>query len=153
MQQLVPRPSLPYIQRGPSTSGFPMPSPPPAQIGAPVSEIDTPALIIDLDAFERNLDAMASAVGKFGVRLRPHAKTHKSPVIAAKQIARGAVGMCCQKVAEAEILVAGGVADVLVRNAAVGARNRERLAAPARDAGTSVCGDAAALIARLAQAA
>jgi len=66
-----------------------MPSPPPAQIGAPFSEIDTPALIIDLDAFERNLDAMAAAVGRLGVRLRPHAKTHKSPVIAAKQIARG----------------------------------------------------------------
>ncbi|MDG9697329.1 hypothetical protein QC281_45605, partial [Streptomyces sp. DH17] len=60
---------------------------PPTQIGAPLSEIDTPALIIDLDAFERNLDTMAAAVGKLGVRLRPHAKTHKSPIIAAKQIA------------------------------------------------------------------
>lgn len=130
-----------------------MPSPPPAQIGAPFSEIDTPALIIDLDAFERNLDAMASAVGKLGVRLRPHAKTHKSPVIAAKQIARGAVGMCCQKVGEAEILVAGGVGDVLVSNEVVGARKLERLAALARHARISVCVDDPAIIEQLAQAA
>ena len=130
-----------------------MPSPPPAQIGAPFSEIDTPALIIDLDAFERNLDAMASAVGKLGVRLRPHAKTHKSPVIAAKQIARGAVGMCCQKVAEAEILVAGGVGDVLVSNEVVGARKLERLAALARHARISVCADDPVMIEQLAQAA
>ena len=118
-----------------------MPSPPPAEIGAPFSDIDTPALIIDLDAFERNLDAMAAAVGQLGVRLRPHAKTHKSPVIAAKQIARGAVGMCCQKVAEAEILVAGGVGDVLVSNEVVGARKLERLASLARHARISVCVD------------
>jgi hypothetical protein len=57
---------------------------------------------IDLDAVERNLDAMAYAVGKLGVRLWPHAKTHKSLVIAAKQIARGAVGMCCQPVGRIE---------------------------------------------------
>jgi 3-hydroxy-D-aspartate aldolase len=130
-----------------------MPSPPPAQIGAPFSEIDTPALIIDLDAFERNLDAMAAAVGKLGVRLRPHAKTHKSPLIAAKQIARGAVGMCCQKVAEAEILVAGGVGDVLVSNEVVGGRKLERLAALARHARISVCVDDAAIVEQLAQAA
>ena len=130
-----------------------MPSPPPAEVGAPFSEIDTPALIIDLDAFERNLDAMAAAVGKLGVRLRPHAKTHKSPLIAAKQIARGAVGMCCQKVAEAEILVAGGVGDVLVSNEVVGARKLERLASLARHARISVCVDDPAMIEQLALAA
>jgi len=130
-----------------------MPSLPPAEIGAPFSEIDTPALVIDLDAFERNLDAMAAAVGKLGVRLRPHAKTHKSPVIAAKQIARGAVGMCCQKVGEAEILVAGGVKDVLVSNEVVGTRKLERLAALARHARVSVCADDPAMIEQLALAA
>jgi len=126
---------------------------PPAQIGAPLSEIDTPALIIDLDAFERNLDTMATAVGNLGVRLRPHAKTHKSPIIAAKQIARGAVGMCCQKVAEAEILVAGGVSDVLVSNEVVGLRKLERVAALARHARISVCVDDATVVGQLAQAA
>lgn len=126
---------------------------PPAQIGAPLAEIDTPALIIDLDAFERNLDTMAAAASQLGVRLRPHAKTHKSPIIAAKQIARGAVGLCCQKVAEAEILVAGGVSDVLVSNEVVGMRKLERLASLARHARISVCVDDAAVVEQLAQAA
>ena len=126
---------------------------PPAQIGAPLSEIDTPALIIDLDAFEHNLDTMAAAAGKLGVRLRPHAKTHKSPIIAAKQIARGAVGMCCQKVAEAEVLVAGGVSDVLVSNEVVGLRKLERLAGLARHARISVCVDDSIAVAQLALAA
>ena len=85
--------------------------PPPARIGAPADDIDTPALVIDLDAFEDNLAAMASYTAKAGVRLRPHAKTHKSPMIAHKQMALGAVGQCVQKVAEAEealnILVLG----------------------------------------------
>jgi D-serine deaminase-like pyridoxal phosphate-dependent protein len=83
-----------------------MPTMPPAEIGAPVSEIDTPALIVDLDALTRNLEKMAALVKRLGVRLRPHAKTHKSSVIAARQIA---LGVCCQKVSEAEALVAGGV--------------------------------------------
>ncbi|WP_025034039.1 DSD1 family PLP-dependent enzyme [Bradyrhizobium sp. DOA9] len=126
---------------------------PPAQIGAPFSEIDTPALIIDLDAFERNLDTMAATVSKLGVRLRPHAKTHKSPIIAAKQIARGAVGLCCQKVAEAEILVAGGVSDVLVSNEVVGLRKLERLAGLARHARIGVCVDDAIMVEQLSHAA
>jgi D-serine deaminase-like pyridoxal phosphate-dependent protein len=126
---------------------------PTAQIGAPLSEIDTPALIIDLDAFERNLDTMAAAAARLGVRLRPHAKTHKSPIIAAKQIARGAVGMCCQKVGEAEILVAGGVSDVLVSNEVVGVRKLDRLAGLARHARISVCADDARAVEQLAQAA
>jgi D-threonine aldolase len=127
--------------------------PPPAEIGAPLSAVDTPALLIDLDAFERNLDAMAEASKKLGVRLRPHAKTHKSPIIAAKQVARGAVGVCCQKVSEAEVLVAGGVADVLVSNEVVGASKIARLASLARHARISVCVDHLDMIAPLAAAA
>ncbi|MEE8454704.1 MAG: DSD1 family PLP-dependent enzyme, partial [Limibaculum sp.] len=106
--------------------------PPPAAPGMGIDAIDTPALVVDLDAFERNLVRMADAVAAAGVRLRPHAKTHKSPVIARRQIALGAVGACCQKVSEAEILVDGGVDDVLVSNQVVGARKVERLAALAR---------------------
>ena len=126
---------------------------PPAEIGAPLSAVDTPALLIDLDAFERNLDAMADAGKTLGVRLRPHAKTHKSPIIAAKQIARGAIGVCCQKVSEAEILVAGGVSDVLVSNEVVGAYKLERLARLARHARISVCVDHPDIVAQLAAAA
>ena len=126
---------------------------PPAEIGAAFSAIDTPALVIDLDAFERNLDAMAAAARTLGVRLRPHAKTHKSPIIAAQQMARGAVGVCCQKVAEAEVLVAGGVGDVLVSNEVVGARKLERLAQLARHARIGVCVDHPDVIEQLAAAA
>ena len=114
----------------------------PARIGDPIDEIDTPALIVDLDAFERNVKKMAEFAAKNGVRLRPHAKTHKSAAIALKQIAQGAVGQCCQKVGEAEALVRGGVKDVLVSNELVTKSKVQRLAALARDATIGLCFDA-----------
>ena len=64
----------------------------PARIGASFDEIDTPALVVELDAFEHNLRKLADFARKAGVRVRPHAKTHKCPAIALKQIALGAVG-------------------------------------------------------------
>ncbi len=106
-----------------------------------LEDVDTPALLLDLDAFEFNIQLMADFAKKFGINHRPHAKTHKSPVVAQKQIAAGAVGQCCQKVAEAEILVAGGVSDVLVSNQIVGRRKLDRLAGLARNAKISVCVD------------
>jgi 3-hydroxy-D-aspartate aldolase len=115
--------------------------PPPAQAGQSFNEIDTPSLVLDLDAFERNLVTMAAFTQAHGVRLRPHAKTHKSPEIALRQIAHGAVGQCCQKVSEAEILVAGGVQDVLVSNEVVGAAKLDRLAKLAQQARISLCVD------------
>lgn len=118
-----------------------MPLPPPAHIGMPADEVDTPALLIDLDAFERNLRKMADFAQEAGVRLRPHAKTHKSAHIARLQMDLGAVGVCCQKVSEAETLVEAGVSDVLVSNQVVGARKLERLAALARHAKIGVCAD------------
>ena len=118
-----------------------MPTLPPAMPGMPLSEVDTPALLIDLDAFERNLKRMADAVSKAGVRLRPHAKTHKSPIIGQKQIALGAVGLCCQKVSEAAVMVEGGVQDVLVSNEVIGARKLDRLAALSRQARVIGCVD------------
>jgi 3-hydroxy-D-aspartate aldolase len=129
-----------------------MPSMPPAEIGAPFSEIDTPALVIDLDAMERNMALMAERVKALGVRIRPHAKTHKSAIIAAKQVALGAIGICCQKVAEAEALAAGGVRDILVSNEVVGARKLRRLAALARQVSISVCVDRFEQIALLGEA-
>jgi 3-hydroxy-D-aspartate aldolase len=130
-----------------------MPLPPPARLGAPLPEIDTPALIIDLDAFERNLTAMAAYTARLGVRLRPHAKTHKSPLIAAKQIAHGAAGICCQKLSEAEILVAGGISDVLITNEIIGSQKLERLAHLARHARIGVCADNVSAVGGLAAAA
>jgi D-serine deaminase-like pyridoxal phosphate-dependent protein len=118
-----------------------MPIAPPAAIGAPLAQVDTPALLIDLDAFERNLKRMADFAKSAGVRLRPHAKTHKSPDIAARQMALGAVGVCCQKVSEAEVMVAGGIGDVLVSNEVAGAGKLDRLAALAAKARIAVCTD------------
>src|SRR3712207_5448546 len=115
--------------------------PPPAEPGMRAEEVDTPALLLDLDSFEHNLDRMAALLEPTGARLRAHAKTHKSPVIARMQIARGAVGQCVQKVAEAEALAWGGVADILVSNEVVGARKLARLAALHRLARVAVCAD------------
>ena len=114
---------------------------PPAAAGMAFADIDTPALVIDLDAFERNLKRMADFVAKSRVKLRAHAKTHKSPIIAAKQMELGAVGVCCQKVSEAEVLVEGGIGDVLVSNEVAGAAKLDRLAALARRAKIAVCVD------------
>ena len=66
-------------------------NPPPAEIGVAVAEVETPALIIDLDALDRNIAKMAEFAKVAGVRVRPHAKTHKSTAIALRQIARGAI--------------------------------------------------------------
>jgi D-serine deaminase-like pyridoxal phosphate-dependent protein len=115
---------------------------PPAEIGTRLDDVDTPALVVDLDAFERNLTRLAEFTRSAGVRLRPHAKTHKCPAIALKQIALGAVGQCCQKVGEAEALVRGGVKDVLVSNQVVGLAKLRRLASLARDAEIGLCFDA-----------
>lgn len=112
----------------------------PAEKGMRVEEVDTPALLVDLDAFETNLKRLADAVAG-RVRVRAHAKTHKCAEIAKRQIAAGAVGVCCQKVSEAEALVEGGVADVLVSNEIVGARKLERLAELAKRAKIGVCVD------------
>src|SRR5262252_7488785 len=126
---------------------------PPAEIGMPLDEVDTPALVVDLDAFERNLKRLADRVGSTEVRLRPHSKTHKCPVIALKQMELGAVGVCCQKVSEAEAMVYGGVADVLVTNEIVGRQKLRRLMGLAQMARLGVCVDDPAQVADLETAA
>ena len=126
---------------------------PPAVAGMREEEIDTPALIIDLDAFEFNLDTMAALLAPTGVKLRAHAKTHKSPVIARLQMARGAVGNCVQKVAEAEVLAWGGIPDILVSNEVVGAAKLARLSALSRIAKVAVCADDAGQVAAIEAAA
>jgi D-serine deaminase-like pyridoxal phosphate-dependent protein len=117
-------------------------------VGDRLEEVDTPALILDLDAFEKNLETLNRAVGK-RVRVRAHAKTHKCPEIAKRQIAAGAVGVCCQKVSEAEALVEGGIQDVLVSNEIVGAPKVRRLAELSQRARLGVCVDNAANLADL----
>jgi len=126
---------------------------PPAVPGMTEDVIDTPALVIDLDAFEFNLDRMPALLEPTGVKLRAHAKTHKSPVIAKLQMARGAVGNCVQKVAEAEVLAWGGVPDILVSNEVVGAVKLARLSALSRIAKIAVCADDAGQVAAIEAAA
>ncbi len=95
----------------------------PAAIGMAEKDISTPALIIDLDAFEKNVKLMGDFIKEKGIRHRPHAKTHKSADIARYQIEHGgACGICCQKVSEAAALVAAGIRDVLVSNQVVAPR-------------------------------
>jgi 3-hydroxy-D-aspartate aldolase len=118
----------------------------PAEIGTAIEAIDTPCLLIDLDAYQRNIARMARFIAAHGLRLRAHAKTHKCADIAFDQITAGAVGICCQKVSEAEALVYSGVRDVLVSNEVVNGRMIERLAALASQARVLVCADDAANI-------
>ncbi|HVO88440.1 MAG TPA: DSD1 family PLP-dependent enzyme [Casimicrobiaceae bacterium] len=128
-----------------------MPQRVPARIGDPVDAIETPALVLDLDAFERNLDRMAAAT--HGLRLRPHAKSHKCAEIARAQIARGAVGICCQKTDEAAALIAAGIRDVLVTNEVVARSKIARLVELAREANVGVLVDAPGPILELSSAA
>lgn len=125
---------------------------PPAEIGMAESEVDTPALLVDLDVFQDNLAHMACQIKGDEVRFRPHAKTHKCPEIALRQIELGAIGVCCQKVGEAEAMVAGGVGDVLVSNQVVGSSKLERLAKLAGEARIGVCVDNAENIKDLGRA-
>ena len=76
--------------------------------------IDTPALVLDLDALERNMARLARDCAAAGIAFRPHSKTHKSPWVAARQRTSGAAGVCAAKLGEAEVLVAGGIDDVLI---------------------------------------
>jgi D-serine deaminase-like pyridoxal phosphate-dependent protein len=130
-----------------------MPAYPPGAPGMPLDDVDTPALILDLDAFEANLCRMRDSLAGAAVALRPHAKSHKCPQIALRQIALGAVGVCCQKVSEAEALVEGGVGDVLIANEVVGRAKLLRLAALATQSRVAVCADDAGNVAALDEAA
>lgn len=135
---------------------------PPAVVGAPVETVETPAALVDLDALEGNIVAAAELLRRVApagkaVTIRPHMKAHKTPEIAARQVALsgGLVkGVCCQKVVEAEAAVAGGVADVFVCNQVVDERKIARLAALAAGGATvSALVDAPENVAQLSAAA
>ena len=87
-----------------------------ALIGVPGGrhQLDTPALLLDLDAMERNIARMAQFAEDHGVRLRPHVKTHKSAAIAQRQLAAGAIGVSCATLGEAETMAAAGIPGVLI---------------------------------------
>jgi D-serine deaminase-like pyridoxal phosphate-dependent protein len=98
-------------------------------VGQSVNAIDTPALVVDLDAMKSNLGRMAEFARKHDVRWRPHAKMHKSVALAKLQMQAGAVGVCVQKTAEAEAMVGGGVFNVYITNEVIAASKLARVAA------------------------
>ena len=122
--------------------------------GMALHEIQTPALLIDLDALDRNLERMRRFAETHGVRLRAHAKTHKSADIARLQIERGgACGICCQKVSEAEAMVRAGIDDILIANEVRDPAKLERLARLAARARIILCVDDLAAVPDLSAAA
>lgn len=121
--------------------------------GDPLSAVDSPALLVDLAAFNRNIATMATFASDHGMRLRAHGKSHKCGAIAQIQQAAGAVGLCCQKVSEAEAFVAAGVTDVLVSNEVIDGVKLRRLARLAGQARIGICVDSQLGLDRLAEAA
>ncbi|MDO8904439.1 DSD1 family PLP-dependent enzyme [Hydrogenophaga sp.] len=97
-------------------------------VGHGVAMVDTPALVIDLDAMDRNLARMADFAQTHGLRLRPHAKMYKSTELALLQMAHGAVGVCVQKTDEALALARGGVSDIYISNEVIAPAKLQRLA-------------------------
>jgi D-serine deaminase-like pyridoxal phosphate-dependent protein len=137
-----------------SGEGVPVPAlAAPARIGDALSQVDTPSLIVDLDAFEHNLRAMQDWADRWKVALRPHAKAHKCPEVALRQAALGARGVCVQKVSEALPFLTAGIRDIHVSNEVVGAAKLHLLATLARQARISVCVDHVANVADLSRAA
>ena len=116
-------------------------------------DVDTPAVVVDVDRLQRNLTRWQSHCDVVGLANRPHVKTHKSVEIARRQVALGANGITCQKVGEAEVMVAAGIDDVLIPYNIVGEDKLERLAALGREARLTVSVDDERLLPGLAEAA
>jgi D-serine deaminase-like pyridoxal phosphate-dependent protein len=120
--------------------------------GTSIRELDTPVLLLDLNAFRRNIQRMADFFADRPTALRPHAKTHKSPQVAQHQLAAGAIGITCAKVSEAEVMAASGIEDLLIANQVTGAIKVDRLTDLARRCDLMVAVDDAANVAQLSEA-
>jgi D-serine deaminase-like pyridoxal phosphate-dependent protein len=94
-----------------------------------INELDTPALLVEVDVLANNIATMQQQMTKLGLNLRPHCKAHKTPVIALQQIAAGANGICVAKLGEAEVMAKGGVKDILITTPIAGVKKVERLIA------------------------
>jgi D-serine deaminase-like pyridoxal phosphate-dependent protein len=121
--------------------------------GTPLAELDTPALLIDLDIMESNIEKMASFFRGVSANLRPHSKTVKAPILAHKQVDAGAIGICCAKVGEAEVMVAGGIKDIFITNQIVTPEKIARLMSLGHQAKIRVAVDTADNVADLSRAA
>lgn len=125
---------------------------PTAKAGDSVAAIDTPALVIDLDAMERNLAHMMAYARRHDMRLRPHAKMHKSAMISKLQMDAGAVGICVQKLSEAEALADGGVNHIFISNEVISPSKLERVALLAKSVRLAIAVDSTLGVDRLADA-
>ena len=128
-----------------------------ALVGQAIKRIDTPALVIDLDAMDRNIERMARFAQQHGVLWRPHAKLHKSALIAHLLEHAGASGHCVQKISEAEALAEGGIRNIFISNEIVAPTKLERVAKLARALNAeggrlAIAVDCEAGVSRLAQA-
>ncbi len=123
------------------------------RIGQPVTTLDTPALLVDLDVVEANIARIAAECGKHGVNWRPHIKGNKTIEIVRKEIAAGAIGVTCAKVGEAEVMAEAGIKSMLIANQIVGAPKIARLVALQDRAEVIVCVDSVANAAPIAKAA
>jgi D-serine deaminase-like pyridoxal phosphate-dependent protein len=122
-------------------------------IGSRYVELDTPALLVNLDAYERNVRLMMRRLAGAGAKLRPHFKTHKCAAVAKEQIRHGAIGITCAKLDECEILAGAGVKSILIANQVVGRMKAERLAVLSKRSEVIVCVDNLKNVKELAEAA
>jgi D-serine deaminase-like pyridoxal phosphate-dependent protein len=115
-----------------------------------IHDIETPAVIIDVDRADANIARAQADADKHGLKLRPHIKTHKLPHFAKKQVAAGAVGITCQKIGEAEVMAEAGLSDIFLPYNILGRAKLERLLALHDQVTLSVTADSADTIAGLA---
>ena len=118
-----------------------------------IEELDTPVLMVDAAAFERNIARMSTLAAEAGIAYRPHAKAHKSPHVAKLQMAAGAVGVCCAKLGEAEVMAEAGVGNILITTGVIGRSKVMRLINAAQQSHIAVVADDEGNIADLAAAA
>lgn len=131
-------PSAPKVQ---SPKVCPMLS---SLIGTPIADLDTPCLLVDLEALDANIAVIASRLEQCEIAWRPHAKAHKSLAVAHRLLKAGAFGITCAKLGEAEVYAAAGIGDILIANQVVGPIKTRRLAALARSTDVMVAVDSLA---------
>ena len=117
-----------------------------------IHDLDTPALVVDLDIMERNLRRMAEYAAQHNLRLRPHTKTHKIPALGAMQVALGAVGLTVAKSTEAEVMVNSGTPDLLIAYPVLGVKKLERIKALTKRVKITVSVDSVEVAQHLADA-
>ena len=106
-----------------------------------IQNFGTPCAVIDLDIVDRNIAHLQLLCDRAKLANRPHIKTHKSPLLALRQMEAGATGITCQKLGEAEVMIRAGIQDILIATNIIGAAKSGKLAALLRDVPLKVCAD------------